>query len=255
MTRSQPVSSEGQSALSVQGAGLSYAGRDIFSDVDLALEEGQWTVLLGQSGVGKSSLLKYMAGLDAPGAMLNGKVSRTSEVSYMAQKDLLLPWLTVLENVLIGPKLRQEKITSVYRDKALSLLDRVGLVDRAGDKPQNLSGGMRQRAALARTLMEDRDIVLMDEPFSALDALTRMRLQDEAAQLLSGKTVFLVTHDPMEALRLADRIIVLSGDPVRLKEFSDLPTGDRPRDPARPEMAGAIGALVNLLGIDEGGRA
>jgi putative hydroxymethylpyrimidine transport system ATP-binding protein len=131
----------------------------------------------------------------------------------MGQQDLLLPWLSALGNVTLGARLRGERPD---RDRALSLLGRVGLADRADASPEALSGGMRQRVALARTLYEDRPIVLMDEPFSALDSLTRARIQALAAELLAGRTVLLITHDPWEACRLADVLLVLQGNPATL---------------------------------------
>ncbi len=136
----------------------------------------------------------------------------------MSQKDLLLPWLSVLENVRLGARLRGE--TSDTTPRALSLLKAAGLATRANDRPDTLSGGMRQRAALARTLMEDRPVVLMDEPFSAVDPLTRLGLQDLAARMLAGRTVIFVTHDPMEALRLGYRVLVLNGNPATPTEIA-----------------------------------
>ena len=125
----------------------------------------------------------------------------------MAQSDLLLPWLSVLDNVIIGARLRGE---APNVDRARDLLHRVGLSDYADQKPATLSGGMRQRAALARTLFEDRPIVFLDEPFSALDAGTRADMQELATDVLHDRTVLLITHDPAEAARLAHQIIVMS---------------------------------------------
>jgi putative hydroxymethylpyrimidine transport system ATP-binding protein len=146
----------------------------------------------------------------------------------MAQQDLLLPWSSVLDNVTLGERLRMGRASAETQERALALLDRVGLANSANALPSTLSGGMRQRAALVRTLMEDRPVVLMDEPFSALDAITRVRLQDLAADLLRGRTVLLVTHDPLEALRLGDRIHVLLGRPARLAAPMEM-TGATPR--------------------------
>jgi putative hydroxymethylpyrimidine transport system ATP-binding protein len=124
---------------------------------------------------------------------------------------------------------------------------RVGLTDAASARPDALSGGMRQRAALARTLMEDRPVVLMDEPFSGLDALTRLRLQALAAELLAGRTVLLVTHDPLEALRLGEHILIMNGRPATLSVLPDLP-GIPPRDPGDPAVQDAYRAILRLLG-------
>jgi putative hydroxymethylpyrimidine transport system ATP-binding protein len=141
----------------------------------------------------------------------------------MDQRDLLLPWLNVLDNVCLGARLRGE---TADHQRALSLLQRVGLRDEAQALPAALSGGMRQRAALARTLMEDRAIVLMDEPFSAVDALTRLRLQDLAAELLGARTILLVTHDPMEALRLGHRILIIWSGSANFGRSGQSPRSD-----------------------------
>ncbi|MGB0671563.1 MAG: ABC transporter ATP-binding protein [Rhodospirillales bacterium] len=216
--------------MSLHAGRLAFGGAVLFDDLDMTLEGGRFTVLLGPSGVGKSSLLRLIAGLErraddavrcSDGAPLRGRVA------WMAQDDQLLPWLSVLDNVLLGPWLRGRP-EEADRRKAKGLLADVGLAEAAGARPDALSGGMRQRAALARTLMEDRAVVLMDEPFSALDAVTRLRLQDLAGRLLAGRTVLLVTHDPLEALRLGDRVHVLSGRPARLDDAL-LPPGAPPR--------------------------
>jgi len=165
----------------------------------------------------------------------------------MAQRDLLLPWASVLDNVLIGFRLRGQRIGEADRMQAMDLLSAVGLADRATERPEALSGGMRQRAALARTLMEDRPIVLMDEPFSALDALTRFQLQETAFDLLRDRTVLLITHDPMEALRLSQRILILNGTPPTLRAIDDLPVCTGPRDPADPDMTARLASLMTEL--------
>ena len=160
----------------------------------------------------------------------------------MAQQDLLLPWLGALDNVLLGYRLRGVSRAELkrLRERGRELLDRVGLGGREGDLPATLSGGMRQRVALARTLMEDRPVVLMDEPFSALDAITRFRLQDLAAEMLAGRTVLLVTHSPSEAVRLGHRLYVLSGQPARPRRPARAPRRSAPR-PGRPGGAVARG--------------
>ena len=157
-------------------------------------------------------------------------------VAYMAQSDLLLPWASALDNVLLGPRLRGER---GRRGAALSLLRELGLAGSESLRPAALSGGMRQRVALARTLLEDRPIVLMDEPFAALDAITRARLQDLAVAKLGGRTVLLVTHDPLEAIRIAGRILVMAGRPARLGAPLE-PPGAAPRDPSVPSARGAV---------------
>lgn len=131
------------------------------------------------------------------------------QIAYMSQDDGLLPWLSVIENIQLGHRLRGTR-SAVTRQQALSLLERVQLDNRADDLPVTLSGGMRQRVALLRTLMENKPVVLMDEPFSRLDAITRIELQDIAVELLRRRTVVLVTHDPLEAARLGHQLIILS---------------------------------------------
>ncbi len=240
-------------AVAVRGARLDYGGRALFDGLDLDLEAGHWTCLLGPSGVGKSSLLRLLAGLlDGADGTASSPVVRCDDgrplagrIAYMAQSDLLLPWLPALGNVMLGARLRGERDRAGHLERrARALLDQVGLGGREGDRPAKLSGGQRQRVALARNLMEDRPVVLMDEPFSALDAITRYRLQAQAAELLAGRTVLLVTHDPLEALRLGHRILVMSGQPATLGAGIE-PVGEPPRDPASPEV---IAAHADLLG-------
>jgi putative hydroxymethylpyrimidine transport system ATP-binding protein len=185
-------------------------GRELF-DACFVMPSARWTCLLGPSGVGKSTVLRLLLGLETGGVFM-GDISSSDgkpvagRISYMAQSDLLLPWLSVTDNLVIGASLRGE---TGDHNRAVTLLERVGLGAHGHKKPGALSGGMRQRAALARTLMEDRPIVLLDEPFSALDAGTRADMQELSAELLSEKTVLLVTHDPAEASRLGDQILVM----------------------------------------------
>jgi putative hydroxymethylpyrimidine transport system ATP-binding protein len=230
----------------VQSASLRYAGALLFRDLNFTLPGGSWTCLLGPSGVGKSSLLRLIAGL-AP--LDQGKVSCSDgrplagRLAWMGQQDDLLPWLSVRGNVTLGARLRGEP---AEREKARDLLARVGLERQSDQLPATLSGGQRQRAALARTLMEERPVVLMDEPFSALDAITRARLQALAARLLAGRTVLLVTHDPLEALRLGHRIQVMTGHPARIEGVIE-PEGAPPRDLHDPALLARHGELLAWL--------
>jgi putative hydroxymethylpyrimidine transport system ATP-binding protein len=236
----------------ISQAELRFGGTTVFSGLDLVVEGGRWTAVLGASGVGKTSLLRLVAGL-TDGATISGEVVAddgkplAERVAYMAQQDLLLPWLDAVSNVALPARLRKGAVDAADREKAMAYLDLVGLADDAGKLPAELSGGMRQRVALARTLFLERDIVLMDEPFSALDAITRFRLQGEAVRLLSAKTVLLITHDPQEALRLADRIFVLDGAPARFGEAIEM-TGDSPREIDDPAVTFRLGDLMRLLG-------
>ena len=183
---------------------FSYNERPLFSDLMLELLPGSWTCLLGSSGIGKSTLLRLLAGLETGGSF-SGSISASDKlpldgrVAYMAQSDLLLPWLTVQQNVSLGATLRKEPLNN---EKIDYLIRKVGLEDYISNKPGELSGGMRQRCALARTLMENTPLVLLDEPFSALDPFTRRQMQALSYSTLKQRTVLLVTHDLAEALRL-----------------------------------------------------
>jgi putative hydroxymethylpyrimidine transport system ATP-binding protein len=168
----------------------------------------------------------------------------------MGQDDLLLPWLSLLDNVLLGTRLRGE-MTADQRRKAVELIAKAGLGGNEAALPAALSGGMRQRGALLRTLMEERPVLLMDEPFSALDALTRIKLQNLAAEMTRGATTILVTHDAGEALRLADKIVILGGEPVRVMAQLDF-TSSPPRPPDHPEVTAHYAALLNQL-LEENG--
>lgn len=239
-------------AISVHAARLSYDGQALFDDLDFTLAAGRCTCLLGPSGVGKSSLLRLIAGLvpAAASRVESGDGQPLSHrTAYMAQQDLLLPWLNVLDNVLLGYRLRGQPQP---RQQAQALLERLGLGDRQKARPAALSGGMRQRVALARTLLEDRPVILMDEPFSALDAVTRFRLQDLAARLLRDRTVLLVTHDPLEALRLGHRIHVMTGRPAVLSPALE-PQGETPRDVSDPALLALQGKLLKTLAADQSG--
>lgn len=237
-----PAPASQSASFRVSDARMRYGEAVLFANLDLELATGEITCLLGESGIGKSSLLRLLAGLEpaTPPTHIDGPADPPA---YMAQQDLLLPWLSVLDNVGLGERLRQEAPNT---DKALDLLRRVGLADHANMRPAQLSGGMRQRVALARTLMEDRTLVLMDEPFSALDAITRLRLQDLAADLLAKRTVLLVTHDPLEALRLGHRILLMAGAPATLSEFPT-PSASVPRAASEPDVLASHAALLEAL--------
>ncbi|WP_420585581.1 ABC transporter ATP-binding protein [Ruegeria sp.] len=237
MTQSPDLTFSGSATIS---------GVSLFAPLTLTLEAGQWTCLLGGSGVGKTTVLRLIAGLET-GATFTGQITASDglpvakRVAYMAQDDLLLPWASVAQNVSLGARLRGETPDIARRDR---LIERMRLQDHVHKKPAELSGGQRQRVALARTLMEDRPIVLLDEPFSALDARTRADMQDLAAEVLHDRTVLLVTHDPGEAARLGQSIMVMT--------HHGLTACTPPRAPA-PRMVDDLetletqGALLRLL--------
>ncbi|GGG48579.1 ABC transporter [Caldovatus sediminis] len=244
MDRDRPPSSPG---LSLRVPGFAFAGVPVLGGFALELRGGETTALLGPSGSGKSTLLRMVAGLlPAPegtriAASDGGPVA--GRLAWMAQQDLLLPWLDLIGNVMLGARLRGE---APDRARALRLIEAVGLAGRERARPTELSGGMRQRAALARTLMEDRPFVLMDEPFSAVDAPTRHRLQGLAARLLAGRTVLLVTHEPLEAMRLAHRVLVLRGTPAVPVEVA-VPAATPPREAHDVAVLSAQAALLESL--------
>lgn len=241
-TRVASVSLNASSHISIEISGgyLHYldSKEATIAKLNMCIPAGQWTCILGRSGCGKSSLLRHLANLLEKKVDWSGELNTQpqcelkDQIAYMAQQDLLMPWLSVLDNVMLSTKFdgthsRLNKTTFQF-EKAHSLLKKVGLADKSSHLPQQLSGGMRQRVALARTLMQDKPIVLMDEPFSALDAVTRYRLQNLAYQLLQDKTVVLITHDPQEAIRLANRLYIMQGRPA-FAESLNVPTSITPR--------------------------
>lgn len=237
MTAAPEITLAGQAAI---------AGVPVFSEIDLAVAAGQWTCLLGPSGVGKTTVLRLLAGLD-DNVDFTGSITAgdgrplPDRVALMAQSDLLFPWLDVLGNVTLGARLRGNRAET---DRARTLIERVGLGPHIAKKPGALSGGQRQRAALARTLMEDRTVILLDEPFSALDARTRSEMQDLAVELLAGRTVLLVTHDPGEAARLGHVIRIMTGAGL---ETMPAPGGPTPRSVDDSEMLRTQGKLLRRL--------
>jgi len=240
---------ENPSDITLRDISFGFNHRPLFSSLNFTITGGQWTCLLGPSGSGKSTLLRIISGSlkeSVAGEINWGKGKTLSgNVAWMAQDDLLLPWLRVVENVCLGARLRGES-SSEIRQRAMMLLKQAGLEDCINALPAELSGGMRQRVAVLRTLMEDRPVILMDEPFSALDSLTRLNLQDLAAKLLSQATVLLVTHDPLEALRLGHRIHVMTDRPARISQEL-VPPGLPPRDPGESDIASLQAELIRRL--------
>ena len=231
--------------------GLSRSGHRVFDGLNLTLRCGLWHAVVGRSGVGKTSLLRLLATLEKPDSgqiETGGAKDLSRQIAYMSQEDGLLPWLNALDNVQLGARLRGG-VDNDSRAKAIHLLEQVNLQDWATALPNALSGGMRQRIALARTLFENRKLVLMDEPFSGLDAITRDELQSLSYDLLGGKTVVLVTHDPSEALRLCHYVHVLR--PLEADQKSETTQLELTGIPARsvddPVVMAGIPQLWRLL--------
>ncbi len=199
--------------------------------VNLSVRDGEVVCLIGPSGCGKSTLLNIGSGLTAPSegtAFVDGRevAGPNAQVAFMLQKDLLLPWRTVAENVMFGVEIQRVPLPE-RRRRAEQLLQQFSLAEFSGHYPHQLSGGMRQRVALARTLAVDPHVLLLDEPFSAVDAQTRIVLQRDLARTLAenGKTALLITHDLLEAVTLSDRVLVMSRRPgVIIEEIAiDMP--------------------------------
>jgi NitT/TauT family transport system ATP-binding protein len=251
------------SAIAVERVSHGYGSLDVLDDVTLRAQAGELVAILGPSGCGKSTLLRLLAGLEAPsaggtvavgGARVDGP---SPERALVFQDPTLFPWRTVRQNVAIGPQaLGKLKESSAAIDEAIRL---VGLDGFADARPQQLSGGMAQRAALARALVNRPSLLLLDEPLGRLDALTRLSMQRELLRLWQdgGFTALLVTHDVDEALVLADRVVVMSPRPARI--LADIRVdANRPRAHDDPRLTELRRSILGLLGFDEavvGGRS
>jgi NitT/TauT family transport system ATP-binding protein len=211
----------------LRGIELRYFGpggeTEALRDISLSISPREFVAIIGQSGCGKSTLLSLISGIIRPTAgavLLDGQpvAGPSRKVGYMLQQDYLFEWRTILENAVLGAEIQGLDMPKA-RERAKQLLTRYGLGQFLQHLPRQLSGGMRQRAALARTLCTEPDIVLLDEPFSALDSQTRLALADEVTEILrrEGKTVIFVTHDIGEAIGMAERVVVLSRRPGRIK--------------------------------------
>jgi ABC-type nitrate/sulfonate/bicarbonate transport system ATPase subunit len=222
--------------------------------VSLTIPDGRLVSLIGPSGCGKSTLFSVIAGLLRPttgDVLADGEsiVRRPGHVAYMLQKSLLLPWRTIIDNIVLAAEVRGvSKRESIAR--AQPLIEHYGLGGFEQHYPHELSGGMRQRASLLRTMLYDRDVVLLDEPFGALDAQTRLLMQSWLLQVWSdlGKTILFVTHDIDEAIYLSDEIYVFSARPGRIKAHIKIPLS-RPRDQDIVTSASFMDLKRELLGL------
>lgn len=225
--------------VSVQGLSRRFAnGPRVLDRLNLSIAPGEFVALLGHSGSGKSTLLRTLAGLDP---VTEGKVSRPEEISVVFQESRLLPWKKVWKNITLG-------LENSTREQALPVLEEVGLGHRVDAWPLTLSGGEAQRAALARALIREPQFLMLDEPFAALDALTRLRMQELVFALWQRhkSAVLLVTHDVDEALLLADRAVVLDAGRIKVDLPISLP---RPRRHADPEFERLRSTLLKHLGV------
>jgi len=248
------------SLLSVEGVSKEYhvRGKKVLAldSIDLAVAQGEFVTVVGPSGCGKSTLLNLIVGLlhSSSGRILfrgdpiNGICTK---IGYVTQKDNLLPWRTLIENVEIALEIRGIE-NSARRQRAQELIGQVGLSGFEDHYPHELSGGMRQRANIIRTLIYDPELILMDEPFGPLDAQTRIVLQDQLLKLwlASRKTIVFITHDLIEAITLADRVVLMTSRPGRIKSIENV-TIPRPRNVfqihERPEFRSAYERLWEQL--------
>ena len=232
-------------ALRVEGVSKAFGAVVALDGIDMAVGRGEFVCLVGASGCGKSTLLNLLAGLDAPTA---GRIDTAGlRPALLFQEAALFPWLTASGNIELALRLRSVP-KGERRARAEELLDLVHLAGTGGRRPHELSGGMRQRVALARALAQEADLLLMDEPFGALDAMTRDVLHDELERVWSatGSTVVFVTHNVREAARLGDRIVLLTSRPGRVAATFDVDIA-RPRRIESPDVSALAGEVTARL--------
>ena len=234
--------------VSISGLTRSFGDRTVLHDIDLEIPQGQFVALVGRSGSGKSTLLRALAGIDHD-VRGEGAIRTPRRVSVVFQDSRLLPWRRVLANVLLGLPRRGPKARE-SAERARAALAEVGLAGRENAWPNQLSGGEAQRAALARSLARDPELLLADEPFGALDALTRIKMHTLLRELWErhGPTVLLVTHDVDEAVLLADRVLVLEDGRFTLDLPIDLP---HPRTARDERLVGYRDQLLTALGVQQ----
>lgn len=231
----------------IEDGSVSFGAVEVFRQLSLEISRGEFVAVVGPSGCGKTTLLDLLAGFLKP---TSGIVSCSGRVRTVYQHDSLFPWQTAAQNIAIG--LRELSSEAERSSQLQKMLQLIGLEQFAGHYPHQLSGGMRQRVELARALAGATDILLLDEPFSSLDYLTRLRLRRELARMLEElpRTVVLVTHDIEEAAQLADRILVLTERPARIcrEVIVDVP---RPREPTHPQVVETVRAILAEFGLEQ----
>ncbi|GAB3422207.1 ABC transporter ATP-binding protein [Haloparvum alkalitolerans] len=242
--------------LGVSGLGKAYGDTVALRDVDLSVADGEFVSVVGPSGCGKSTLLRVLSGLEetfdgrATVAGADVREEGSDRVGMVFQEPRLLPWATVRENVSVGLPAEVDPDTEGARERVDGLLDQVDLGDFADARPGELSGGMAQRVSLARGLAYEPAVLLLDEPFSALDALTKREQQDHLLDVWDDRdaTVVLVTHDVAEAAYLSDRVVVLGGQPGTVERVVDV-DAERPRDRTDEALLDARETITDALGV------
>ena len=243
------MNSETSRPLQLARVSRRFGAVEVLQEISLGINRGEFVAVVGPSGCGKTTLLNLLSGYEQPSS---GSVERRGQVRMVYQVDGLYPWMTVAENISLGVR-----HLSSAEERRIQIDDMIGLIELKGFEnhyPHQLSGGMRQRVELARALAGNSDILLMDEPFSSLDYLTRLRMRQELAHLLHERprTVVLVTHDIEEAAQLADRVVVLTGRPAQIRRELSIPAA-RPRALTHPEVVSATRIILTELGIEDSG--
>jgi ABC-type nitrate/sulfonate/bicarbonate transport system ATPase subunit len=232
--------------LELTNVSVAFEAIEVIRKLSLTILDGEFVAIIGPSGCGKTTLLNLLAGFERPSS---GSIDCQGQVRMVYQEDGLFPWATVTENIELG--LRHIADRSERRRQIGELLKVIHIEGFEHHYPRQLSGGMRQRVELARALAGGSDVLLMDEPFSALDYLTRLRMRNELARVLSEmpRTAVLVTHDIEEAAQLADRIVVLTQRPARIRREFAIST-PRPRELTNREVVDAMGRILDALDIE-----
>lgn len=240
-------------ALEISQITKSFGQKDVLQELSFTVEQGEFVSIIGPSGSGKSTLFSVIGGIIAPNAgniLLHGKsiINERGHISYMPQQDALFPWRTILKNVTLG----QELQSKVDEKRAIEMLEKAGLGEVIHAYPHQLSGGMRQRASFIRALLSPQDLLLLDEPFSALDEFTRLDMQKWLLNIWEEyqSSILFITHSIEEALFLSDKIVILTNSPARVKEVIHVPF-TRPRDESLLVSDEFLQWKRNILGIIE----